>query len=134
MKYIKITLGLFVTSFVLVFMGVNAEVGMMLKKVQVPKLNSSYTSSAKEKTTWNTQYVYKVSAYDNDDHDVLVGISARVVPYLSGTTASAWVTTVDRQNVYFDSNSATAGSWKIQLKNKTSNITSSFFGNWIYNV
>lgn len=133
MKYIKITLGLFVTSFVLVFMGVNAEVGMMLTKVQVPKLNSYYTSSAKEKNTWNAQYVYKVNAYNNNTNKS-VDISARVVPQLSGASASAWVTTVDRQNVYFDSNSATAGSWKIQLKNKTSNITSSFFGNWIYNV
>jgi len=134
MKYLKMTMTMFVCTFLFTVMGVNAaDVGITLDKVQVPKLNSVYSSSAKGKSTWNKQYIYKTKAYNNSNQKN-VDILARVTPQTAGMQSSSWVTTQQSKDTYFNDNSAQPGSWKVQLKNKTNNITSSFFGVWVYNA
>lgn len=135
MKYLKVTFGLFVATFLLTAFNVNAAEGVAttLTKVQVPKLQGTYSGPKVGKVKDSMQIIWQSTAYYNTNKRPKADVLARVKGLTSGLTTTSWVTTKQQKNVELGSDSQGLGSWQIQLKAaKRDNNSISYFGAWIY--
>lgn len=131
MKYLKITLGVFVIAMVLSVTGVQAQV-VKLVDITIPTLSKTYIKKA-AKTGFNTQYIKKTKC--NDD---VSGDGRAILAGLHETTGNghpdgdpAWVTATLNNKISFGVRSQNAGSWNLYLKsNKSLLTTASFWGEW----
>lgn len=131
MKYLKVTVSLFVVALVLSMTGVQAQV-VQLIDITIPTLSGNYMKKA-EKFGFNTQYIKKTKCTDDfsgDGRAILAGLHQTTGNgNLDGDPA--WVTATENVKVSFDAKSKNAGSWNLYLKsNKSLLTTASFWGEW----
>ena len=133
MKYLKITLTIFIIAFVLGVVNASARTTVHIMDVTIPIFGGSWLSSNYEKETWNVQSVLKDECTDDISGDGRA-IMAKAHATWNENQSSAWIETVKKSYVNFDNNTARPGSWKLYLKSKKSlPTTASYWGAWIYN-
>ena len=131
MKYLKVTMCLFIMALLVSATGIQAQV-VSLVDITIPSLSKTYTKKA-AKTNFNVQYIKKTKCKDD-----LSGDGRVILAGLHETTGNghpngdpAWVTTEDNKKVSFGTKSQEAGSWNLYLKSKKSLLTTtSFWGEW----
>ncbi len=129
MKYLKITLSVFIATFIFAVYNAAAQT-LTLINVTIPALKGTYMTSQQDKYNTNTQYIEKTECTDDLTGDGRA-IIAKVHGMFAGMVDSSWVNTPKNQNVSFGSNSQSIGGWKLYLQsNKNLITTASFWGIW----
>ena len=132
MKYLKITLAVFVVTLCLGAVGVNATQYTQLVNIKLPIRSGIFTSKQVDKgDDWEyTQRVKKTSAKDNltGDGRAFRGWSRGM---FAGMITTEWKELPQGQNIDFGSGTEVEGGWKLRLKSNKSLLTTATVSvNW----
>ena len=132
MKYLKVTLALFVATFLFAVINAKAQV-VTFSDITIPAFKGIYQSKQQDKYGNNLQYIKKTKCTDDWSGDGRV-ILSKLNGLLAGNDDTAWVVAEPNKNVSFGSKSKTMGAWKLWLEsNKNLMSTASFWGTWTVN-
>lgn len=132
MKYLKITVTIFVLTTIFAIYNANAAV-LGLANIKIPAFSAIYTSSEHAKDTNNQQYIKKIDCTDNISGDGRVILARTYSPY-AGVGYSSWIETPKGSNATWGSQNTTIAGYKIQLKsNKSLPTAATFYGTWNLN-
>ena len=133
MKYLKVTLGLFIVTMIAASINIQAEVKQLVD-VTIPVFTIEYMTKG-TKSTDAYQYIKKTQCTDD-----ISGDGRAITAGLHETTGSGNPNydparvLVGYSNVSFDNNSRYMGSWNLYLRSqKTFPTTASFYGTWTLN-
>lgn len=116
MKYLKITLALFVGSLCLSLSGVQATQYIQLSNVDIPWFKGIFTSKQVDKGDWTyNQKVKKISAVDKLSGDGRA-IEGRIIGLLAGMNSTGWQELPQGKNIDFGEDTKVQGGWKLQLR------------------
>lgn len=132
MKYLKITLAVFVVTLCLGAVGVNATQYTQLVNIKLPIRSGIFTSKQVDKgDDWEyTQRVKKTSAKDNLTGDGRA-FSGSIKGMFAGMITTEWKELPQGQNIDFGSGTEVDGGWKLRLKSNKSLLTTATVSvNW----
>lgn len=132
MKYLKITLGLFAISTILLLCDAQASDIHTLKDIKI-KILSGHTIIKEAKLGFNEQFVKKTGCIDDISKD---GRAIEAGLHLTTDSANpngdpAWKEVPQGKKVGYGTNSQKPGSWNLYLRSKKSFLTTATFnGEW----
>lgn len=131
MKYLKITLTVFLIAFLFSAVSVTASYVVNITNVKIPAFKGNYISGQKEKSDTGLQYIKKTKCTDDLTGDGLV-ILARTMGMLSGTYSETdFVEALPNTDVSLGVKSKTVQGYKLILQsNKKLVTTATFSGKW----
>lgn len=135
MKYLKVTLTIFIATFAFVTVSANAinntPVVVAINDITIPILKKNWTSEQKIKFNNTYQYVTKTDCYDNLSKDGRA-IEGNIYSLLHGVEPTGYKELPKGEKINFGENSKNLGNWRLQLKSKKSfATTASFWGVWV---
>ena len=133
MKYLKVTLAIFVASFIFGIYNANASQSTTLVDITIPKFQGVYSSSQKQKWSEANQWAIKTECKDKVSGDGRA-IKGRVQGMLSENKTTDWIILPLNEWKKFDSPQANSiGLWRLQLKsNKWLATEARYTGVWQY--
>ncbi|MBO5138095.1 MAG: hypothetical protein J6B89_00435 [Bacilli bacterium] len=132
MKYLKITMTIFVLTTVFAIYNANAAT-VGLANIKIPTFSTIYMSTEHQKDTENQQYIKKIDCTDNLSGDGRVILARTYSPY-AGVGYSSWIEAPKGSNATWGNENKTVAGYKIQLKsNKSLPTAATFYGTWTLN-
>ena len=123
MKFLKITVTLFIIVLCLSLSGVNATTYFTIQGITIPAMSANWTSQQVDKGhDANEQKVKKISCKDNVSGDGRA-ISGRILYLFSGGGYTEYKTLPQDVNVSFGNNTISMGAYKLQIKSNKKLLT-----------
>ena len=133
MKYLKVTLAIFVASFIFGMYNANASETVTQIEITIPSFQGTYSSNQKQKWSNANQWAIKTECKDKVSGDGRA-IKGRVQGMISETKTTEWIMLPLNEWKKFDSPQANSiGLWRLQLKsNKWLATEARYTGVWQY--
>lgn len=133
MKYLKVTLAIFVASFIFGIYNANASQSTTLVDITIPSFRGIYSSKQKTKYSEANQWAIKTECKDKLSGDGRA-IEGRVQGMLAGNNTTYWIELPLNQWKKFDSPDANRiGVWRLQLRSIKNLATEArYTGVWQY--
>lgn len=123
MKYLKITMTLFVITLFVSLVGVNATTYFTINDITVPAFSANWTSKQGNKgDDGNQQKIKKISCVDNVSGDGRA-LSGRVLILFGSGGSTGYKSIPQGTNVAFGSSTVEMGAYKIQIRSDKSLLT-----------
>ena len=135
MKYLKITLTIFIVTFALVTVSANAindnPVVVAINDITIPTLRKTWTSEQFLKYNNTTQFVTETDCIDKVSGDGRA-IEGNAISLLHGVGSTGFKELPKGKKIDMGEVSKNMGNWKLQLRSKKSFVTTaSFWGIWL---
>jgi len=131
MKYLKVSLLLFLISIILFTTGGNAKT-ISIYEITIPTFSKVWSSSVHTKETFSEQSVKKIKCTDNVSGDgrVIMGATSSTDSYLGSGEISSWIE-VGYSYTSWGSEHSSPADYRLKLYSKKSLITTATFtGTW----